>query len=146
MQRVIVGLLLVAAAFAGLIVELRLGQGDFGTALAVFAGVATLGFPPLYLCCKRGWWAPWQTALLGSLGGAGCALPFAGGSFEFRFLLLTLMLAGGLLGGLFWGVAIWRNDRLTCPRSFCLPCGVAYKFARSALQRRDLLSADRQSK
>jgi peptidoglycan/LPS O-acetylase OafA/YrhL len=139
MRRVIFALIGVAAAFAALVVWLELGGKQGRTpifAAGLFAGVLVAGFPVLYQCCKRHWWQPWQMTLLGSLGGGLCALPFAGGPFGFGFLLAIFLLAGTGLGLLFWLVAIWRNDDLTCPRSFCLPCGAVYRVARNALNRR----------
>ena len=75
-------------------------------------------------------------ALLGGLGGSLCALPFAGSPFSFGFLLFLFMVGGSLGGLLFWLAAIWRNDDLTCPKSYCLPCGTVYRVARQALNRR----------
>lgn len=141
MQRVSLALLMVAAAFAVMVLELGLGRNHERTALFVFIGVFVIGYPLLYLCCKRGWWQIWQTALLGMTGGALCALPFANGSFGFQFLLLLFAIAGVALGILFWLVAIWRNENLTCPKSFCLPCGMAYRVARKAMLRRDQLQS-----
>lgn len=141
MQRVSLALLIVAAAFAAMVFELELGRNHQWAALSVFVGVFVVGYPLLYLCCKRGWWKIWQTALLGLVGGILCTLPFANGSFGFQFLLLVFGIAGIALGLLFWLIAIWRNEDLTCPRSFCLPCGVAYRVARKAMLRRDQLQS-----
>lgn len=141
MQRVSLALLIVAAAFAAMVLELELGRNHQQAALFVFGGVFAVGYPLLYLCCKRGWWKIWQTTLLGIVGGILCTLPFANGSFGFQFLLLVFGIAGTALGLLFWVIAIWRNDNLTCPRSFCLPCGVAYRVARKAMLRRDQLQS-----
>lgn len=142
MARVLAALLGVAAAFAALVHVLDLdrlhdnsGFGTFGS----FVGVLVIGFPILYVCCKRGWWQAWFLAGLGSAGGALLSLPFSGGRFGFGFLLFTFALCGAVLGLLFWLAAIWRNDDLTCPKSFCLPCGAAYKVARRVLHRRDLV-------
>jgi peptidoglycan/LPS O-acetylase OafA/YrhL len=139
MRRVIAALLGVAAGFAALVFWLDLareGGGTLRAALGVFAGVLAMGFPVLYWCCKRRYWEAWRFLLLGILGGGLCALPFAGGPFAFGFLLLVFLVAGTLLGLLFWLVAIHRNTGLTCPKSFCLPCGKVYKVARNALGRR----------
>ena len=141
MQRVSLALLIVAAAFAAMVLELELGRNHQQAALSVFAGVFVVGYPLLYLCCKRGWWKIWQTTLLGIVGGILCTLPFANGSFGFQFLLLVFVIAGMALGPLFWLIAIWRNDNLTCPRYFCLPCGEAYRVARKAMLRRDQLQS-----
>lgn len=140
MRRVILALLGVAGAFAALAVALELDRGGGVLRLAggVFVGVLAAGYPLLFFCCKRRWWAPWQMILLGALGGALCALPFAGGSFAFGFLLLIFVLAGAGIGLGFWFTALWRNDGLTCPKSFCLPCGTVYQVARNGLQRRKL--------
>lgn len=141
MRRVIFALLGAASAFAALAVGLELDRGSgsiWRLAGGVFAGVLAVGYPALYLCCKRRWWESWQMILLGTLGGGLCALPFAGGPFAFGFLLLILMLAGAGIGLGFWLAAIWRNDGLTCPKSFCLPCGTVYKVARKGVQRRNL--------
>jgi hypothetical protein len=51
---------------------------------------------------------------------------------------MAFVLTGATLGALFWFAALWRNDDLTCPKSFCLPCGMVYKVARNGLRRRDL--------
>lgn len=137
MRRVIAALLGVAAGFAMLVVWLELGRAGSGTsqaAIAMFFSILVAGFSALYLCCKRHWWEIWRFILFGTLGGGLCALPFSGASFSFGFLLLLFLLAGGGAGVLFWLAAIWRNDNLTCPKSFCLPCGVAYKVARNALR------------
>ncbi|GAB1391884.1 hypothetical protein MASR1M60_00470 [Rhodocyclaceae bacterium] len=141
MQRVSLALLIVAALFAAMVFELGLGRDHQRAALFVFAGVFVGGYPLLYLCCKRGWWKLWQTGLLGIIAGVLCTLPFANGSFGFQFLLLVFVIAGAVLGLLFWLIAIWRNENLTCPRSFCLPCGVAYRVARKAMLRRDQLQS-----
>lgn len=141
MQRVIFALMCVAGAFAALVFELGLGQPGGWAALWTFAGVAVLGFPLLNLCCKRRWWAVWQTGLLGIVGGLLVALPYAGGTFRSDFLFLLFVVAGAVLGVLFWLIAIWRNTDLTCQRSFCLPCGIAYRVAHNALNRRKLLQS-----
>lgn len=140
MRRVIVALCGVAAAFAALAVWLDLAResvaNGWGIAV-VFVGVLAVGFPVLFRCCKRHRWEVWRWIAHGTVAGILCALPFAGGPFGFGFLLLIFALAGTLFGLLFWVAAIWRNEDLTCPKSFCLPCGTAYKFARNALRRRD---------
>ncbi|MEW6163630.1 MAG: hypothetical protein AB1642_01065 [Pseudomonadota bacterium] len=144
MHRVIFALLGVAAGFAAQVIWLELarhGGGTLRAATGVFLGVLTVGFPLLYYCCKRGLWEVWRFVLLGTSSGMICALPFAGGSYGFGFLLAIFALSGSLFGLLFWLAAIWRNDALTCPKSFCLPCGVAYKVARNALNRRKLLQS-----
>ncbi len=137
MQRVSLALLIVAAAFAAMVLELGLGLNPHRAALFVFFGAFVVGYPLLYQCCKRGWWEVWQTCLLGVIAGVFCTLPFANGSFGFQFLLLIFVIAGAVLGLLFWLIAIWRNEDLTCPKSFCLPCGMAYRVARKAMPRRD---------
>lgn len=139
MRRVVVALLIEAACFAGLVIWLDLNGwlGDAGqSAMGVFVGVLGTGFPALYYCCKNRMWEIWRAVLLGSLCGGLCALPFSGGGIHIGFLLLLFMLAGAAFGVVFWLTAIWRNDDLTCPKSFCLPCGTAYRVARSALGRR----------
>jgi hypothetical protein len=141
MQRVSLALLIVAAAFAAIVLELELGRNHLQAALFIFVAVFVVGYPLLYLCCKRGWWKIWQTCLLGIIGGVLCTLPFANGSFGFQFLLLVFVIAGAILGLLFWCIAIWRNEGLTCPKSFCLPCGMAYRVARKAMLRRDQLQS-----
>ncbi len=138
MQRVSLALLIVAAAFAAMVLELGLGRNhDHRAALYIFVGVFVVGYPLLFFCCKRGWWEVWQTCLLGVIAGVLCALPFANGSFGIQFLLLVFIIAGAALGLLFWLIAIWRNEDLTCPKSFCLPCGMAYRVARKAMLRRN---------
>lgn len=141
MLRVVLALLGSALAFAALAYELDLGRNQEDTARAatvMFVCVLGLGYPVLGLFCKRGWWQLWRVVLLGLVSGLLCALPFHGGAFNFDFLLLIYGVAGLGIGVLFWCAAIWRNDDLICPKSFCLPCGV-YKVARKALlHRRDI--------
>lgn len=149
MRRVIAALLGVAAGFALLVVWLELGRESGATgqaAVIMFFSVLAAGCAALYLCCKRYWWEIWRFILFGALGGSVCALPFSGGSFSFGFLLVLFLLAGSGAGVLFWLAAIWRNDNLTCPKSFCLPCGVAYKVARNALRQRHTRSHALQNK
>jgi hypothetical protein len=141
MRRVIVALCGVAAAFAALAVWLDLERGSPAPGwgiIAVFGGILAAGFPVLFRCCKRHRWEAWRWTAHGTAAGVLSTLPFIGGPFGFGFLLLIYALAGTLFGLLFWVTAIWRNEDLTCPKSFCLPCGTAYKFARNALRRRDL--------
>ena len=141
MLRVIIALVGVACGFAALVVFLELERTRGGSTLAaagVFVGVLAVGFPVLYQCCKRRWWEVWRFILLGMLGGSLCSLPFGGGAVSFGFLLMAFVLTGATLGALFWFAALWRNDDLTCPKSFCLPCGMVYKVARNGLRRRDL--------
>ena len=142
MRRVVLGLCAVAAAFAGLVLEFDLGRSSASNnraAALVFVCVVGVGYPVLGFFCKRCWWQPWRLALLGTVAGLLCAVPFQGGGFNFSFLLLTFGLAGLVLSLVFWGIAIWRNDELACPKSFCLPCGI-YKVARKALlHRRDVV-------
>lgn len=136
MLRVIIALAGVAFGFAMLVVFLELERVAGRTVQAAawtLISVLAIGYPVLYQCCKRRWWELWRFILIGTLGGALCALPYSGGSFSFGFLLLIFTLAGSGLGIAFWLVAIWHNDDLTCPKSFCLPCGV-YKVARNALK------------
>jgi hypothetical protein len=139
MHRVLIALLGEALLFGALI--FWIGSGDKGFAagrgaLGVFVSVLIVGFPSLYYCCQRGLWDAWRFVLLGALGGLLCALPLYGGPYLFGLLLLLFVLAGAAFGGLFWLSAIWRNRDLTCPKSFCLPCGKVYKVARNALSRR----------
>lgn len=144
MRRVIIGLCGMAAAFAALVVLLELGQGGGAVraALGGAGGVLAIGLPALYVCCRRHLWEIWHITLLGALAGGFGALPFAGGRFGFGFLLAIFLLAGAALGLLLWLAAVWRNDNLTCPKSFCLPCGTVYKVARNAfLRRSDLLQS-----
>lgn len=136
MRRVIFVLLGEAAFFAGLVIWFEFGHAAMGRgqgALGVFAGVLAIGSLALYYCCKRRRWDAWRFVLVGALGGALCALPFYGGSGVFGFLVLILALAGAGFGLLFWFTAIWRNDALTCPKFFCLPCGTTYKVARGRI-------------
>lgn len=134
MRRAVLALLGVAAGFVVLVVWLGLdGEGGGWKAFGVFAGVLAAGFPVLYRSCRRQRWEVWRFPPLGALCGGLCALPFYGGPFGFGFLLLILVLAGMLFGLLFWLAAVWRNDDLTCPKSFCLPCGTVYRVARGRL-------------
>lgn len=139
MRRVMFALLGEAAAFAALVIWLELGREVERTAhgaLGVFVGVLVVGFPALYYCCKNRLWEVWRFIVLGAIGGGLCALPFSGGPYGFPFLLAIFVLCGALFGTFFWLAAIWHNDDLTCPKSFCLPCGTVYKVARNALFRR----------
>jgi len=143
MHRVIIALCGVAAMLAMLTFWLDLGRHDGGSsqaALAVFAGVFAAGLPVLYRCCKRRLWSFPRCVGLGAAAGALCALPFAGGPYGFGFLLAAYLVAGTACGLLFWVAALWRNDGLTCPKSFCLPCGTVYRFARDAIDRRAIQS------
>ena len=144
MRRVIVALLGVAAGFAALVVWLGLPREaseqsaqwtKWAAALGVFAGVVLAGFPVLFWCCKRRYWDSWRFVLIGALAGMFCTLPFATGPYAYGFLLILFLAAGALYGLLFWLVAIYRNEGLTCPKSFCLPCGKVYRVARHALGR-----------
>ena len=138
MRRVLFALIGEAACFAVLVwwldIERVFGgakQGAFG----VFVGVIGAGLPALYYCCKNRLWEYWRAVMLGALCGVLCALPFAGGPFNSAFLFFLFAVAGVLFGTIFWLAAIWRNDDLTCPKSFCLPCGKVYRVARNALLR-----------
>lgn len=134
MLRPVSALIGVALAFAA--VAFWLGLHRHGNVFGVCAGILVCGYPVLYFCCKRRYWEAWRMALLGGLGGSLCALPFAGGPFAFGFLLFLFAVGGVLVGLLFWLAAIWRNADLTCPKSYCLPCGTVYRVARQALVRR----------
>lgn len=139
MRRVLFALLGEALLFAALIFWVGSGAAGFAAgrgALGVFFSVLVVGFPSLYYCCQRGLWEAWRFVLLGALSGVLCALPLYGGPHPAGFLTVVFALAGAGFGGLFWLSAIWRNRNLTCPKSFCLPCGVVYKVARNALRRR----------
>jgi hypothetical protein len=139
MHRVMFALAGLAVAFSALAFWLEPGRGRWSaeaSALGAFVAVLAVGFPVLYYCCKRGLWEVWRFTVLVALVGGLCALPFYGGPFRFPFLLAIFVLAGALFGLAFWLAAIWRNDDLTCPKSFCLPCGKAYRVARAALLRR----------
>lgn len=140
MNRVIAAFFAVAFAFPASILALGLHEslgGAFMVGALLFAVVLALGFPALFLFCKRQWWGPARFVIGGTLGGALCALPFAGGArFSFTYLVLIFALVGMLLSALFWLAGIWRNRNLTCPKAFCLPGGVTYRYAREALRRR----------
>ncbi len=140
MARAIAALLGAAFAFPAFALALGLEEALGGT-LFVFASLAgsvvLLGLPTLVAFCKLQWWEPWRFVAGGTLGGAICALPFAGsGRFAFAYLLVIFALTGFLLSIAFWFAAVWRNRELTCPKEFCLPCGVVYRYARNALTRR----------
>jgi len=138
MRRVVFALLGEAALFAALIawlgVDRALGGAGQG-AMGVFVGVLAVGFPALYYCCKNRLWDLWRAILLSAMCGAICALPFVGGNFNPLFLIFFCAVCGAGFGVIFWIAAIWRNDNLTCPKSFCLPCGAIYKVARNTLAR-----------
>ena len=134
MQRVLAGLVFMAASFAALVFWLELGAHPAWSALGVAAGVLVIGYPLLYLCCRRGWWTPFHTVALGLLAGFLVGLSFDDGKILLQFLLMITLLVGGVLGLIFWWIAIWRNENLTCPKSFCLPCGTVYRFARAAIK------------
>ena len=140
MARALVALFGAAFAFPALVLALGLQEALGGTVvvgISLFAAVTLLGLPALVLFCKRQWWEPWRFVAGGTLGGALCALPFAGsGRFGFAYLLVIFALAGLFLSIGFWFAAVWRNRNLTCPREFCLPCGVVYRYARNALRQR----------
>lgn len=138
MRRVMLALLGAATAFATLVLWLELGREAERTLLeatCVFFGVPAVGIPTLYYWRRNRLWNIWRCIVLGTLGGGLCALPFSDGPFAFPFLLAIFFVAGGLIGLLLWLVAVWRNDDLTCPKTFCLPCGMVYRFARNALRR-----------
>lgn len=134
MVRPVSALFGVALIFAAL--AFWLGLQRYGNVYGVSAGILACGYPVLYVCCKRRYWAPWHMTLCGGLGGGLCALPFTGSPFAFGFLLFLFMVGGAFAGLLFWLVAIWRNEDLTCPKYYCLPCGTVYRVARQALSRR----------
>jgi len=134
MQRVLIGLAFLALSFAALTHWLELGSHPALSAFLVATGVALVGYPALYLCCRRGWWSPFHTVALGLLAGVLVALPFDDGKILIHFLLMITVIAGGIFGLLFWVIAIWRNEDLTCPKSFCLPCGTVYRYARAAIK------------
>lgn len=139
MSRAIAALFAAALAFPILVVALGMHR-TLGGALPVgallFGCVLALGFPTLGLFCKRRWWDLWRFVGGGTLGGALCALPFAGsGNFNFAFLVVIFALLGTAVSVPFWLAAVWRNPELTCPREFCLPCGFVYRYARNVLRR-----------
>ncbi|MDO8933013.1 MAG: hypothetical protein Q7U97_11505 [Rhodocyclaceae bacterium] len=139
MNRAIAALVAVAFAFPALILALGLHEGMGGSLLVgslLFTAVLVLGFPSLALFCKRQWWELWRFILGGTLGGALCAAPFVSDRFSPIYLIIILALGGAVSSILFWFAGIWRNENLTCPKQFCLPCGVAYRYARHALRRR----------
>jgi hypothetical protein len=140
MTRAMAALFAAAFAFPALALALGFGEalgGDWFVGGVTFALVICCGFPALSLYCKRRWWEPWRFIAGGTLCGALFALPFAGsGRFGFGYLVLIFALIGSLLAVAFWVAAIWRNEELTTPREFCLPCGIAYRYARNALRRR----------
>jgi hypothetical protein len=138
MRRVVFALIGAASLLAALIFWLIDGEAGWAAgrgALGVFVSVLIVGLPTLYYCCRRGLWELWRFTLLGAAAGLLCALPLAGGPYQFGFLLV-LFVAGGAVGGAsFWLAAIWRNQDLTCPKALCLPCGAVYRVARNALKR-----------
>jgi len=140
MVRALVALFGAALAFPAFALVLGLEEALGGTWFVVGSlsgAVILLGLPTLVAFCKLQWWEPWRFVAGGMLGGALCAVPFAGsGRFGFAYLLVIFALAGLFLSVAFWFAAVWRNRDLTCPKEFCLPCGVAYRYARDALRQR----------
>lgn len=139
MARALVALFVAASAFAASILALDLHRHFGGAAFVgslLIGCVLVMGLPTMVLFCKRQWWQPWRFVVGGMLGGAIFALPFLGGRISGAFLVAILAAAGAAAGMGLWFAGIWRNENLTCPREFCLPCGVAYKYARNALRRR----------
>lgn len=139
MPRVLMALLVVALAFPALVIALGI-HATLGGALAagakIFAVILALGLPALGCFCRLQWWQPWRFIAGGTLGGALCALPFVGSAtFNFGFLVLVFALLGAFIAVPFWVLAIWRNDKLTCPRKFCLG-DTTYRVVRQALRPR----------
>lgn len=132
MRRALYALVGVVLVAAGLLAWLEAG---FLFMLGVCAGLLASGFVLLYYCCRRKRWEAWRFVLFGAAVGAACALPFLGGRYIAEFLLMFFVLAGAIFGCAFWLAAIWRNTDLTCPKSYCLPCGSVYRVARNALGR-----------
>lgn len=137
MPRVLTALFIAAFAYPALMVALGLHVA-LGGALAagakIFALVVALGLPALGCFCRFQWWQLWRFIVGGTLGGALCALPFAGaGNFNFAYLALIFAVAGAFVAVPFWILAIWRNNRLTCPRKFCLG-DTTYHVVRQALR------------
>ena len=139
MPRVFMALLIAALAYPTLLAALgilaALG-GAFVAGAKIFAVILALGLPALGCFCRLQWWQPWRFAVGGTLGGALCALPFAGSvTFNFGFLVLVFALLGAFIALPFWVLAIWRNDKLTCPRKFCLG-NTTYHVVRQVLRPR----------
>lgn len=137
MPRVLTALFIVALAFPALVIALGI-HATLGGALAagakIFVTILALGLPALGCFCRFQWWQLWRFIAGGTLGGALCALPFAGSAtFNFGFLVLVFALIGAAIAVPFWALAIWRNDLLTCPRKFCLG-DTTYHVVRQALR------------
>jgi len=132
-----------ACAFAALVLYLGLGREHGITELAasgVFVGVLLVSYPVFFYFCKHHYWTIWRYVLFGLLCGMLSAFPFSGSpKIEPGFLFAVFEIAGALLGFLFWVTAIWRNKHLTCPKTFCLPCGTVYRVARNALTWKHIL-------
>lgn len=100
----------------------------------IFLGVFVAGLALLYYACYRGWWQAWRFMLLGATAGAVAAIPFAFGPHFFALTLVFCTLAGAAVGWLFWFAAVWKNEALTRPKAFCLPCGAEYPVARAVIR------------
>lgn len=132
MKRLILGF--VVAAFAFPVLLLACG-GDNAVDLAATTATLTVttvllfGLPAFAYFRRHGWWKLWRYLCGGGIAGAFC-VPFVGGgsTFEVGFMALFCSLGGIVHAALFWAIAIWGNEKLTCPTQFRLPCGTAYRY------------------
>lgn len=138
MRRVILTLLVFAGLGAALIFWLGNGISSpavAGAAVVFFLGLLLVGFLFCRLCCRLKRWEAWRFILFWAAFGLLWVLPFQGGRYQTGLLATIFAIIGALAGAAFWGLAIWRNHDLTCPKSICLPCGTVYRMACHALSR-----------
>ena len=113
MLRVGVALLIVALACP---VGILLLEDQWAIGGAMIVGTFTIGAslligaPLVAWCIRRGWLAPWQAVLGGSLAGLLCSgVLFLGGLDQGP---LPFVLFGAAHGFAFWVLAFWRNSRI----------------------------------
>ncbi|MFN4148436.1 MAG: hypothetical protein ACK4E4_02655 [Rhodocyclaceae bacterium] len=138
MRRVMFALFATAGLLAALIYWLGSGAAGLAAgrgAVGVFVSVLMVGLPALYYCCRTASWESWRFVVVGGLAGFLCVLPLAGGPHHFGLAAVLFTLGGAVWGAIFWLAAIWRNRKLNCPKSICLPCGTVYRVARDVLGR-----------
>jgi len=131
MKRVLAGFV----AVIGIAPACLLAYGDghaaevAATTATITATAALLFGVPLFIVFRRyGWWQFWQYLIGGAVAGALYA-PMTASTLPLGFVAGFLAIGGSVHAALFWAVAIWGNDKLTCPKQFRLPCGTAYRYA-----------------